>query len=939
MPKLRFQAFLSHGSADKPTVEELARRLEREGISCWFDKWNLIPGESWRAALERGLAESETCLVFVGPSGFGPWHAEEMDLAIREGVERKPKPLRVISVLLPGGRRVADAELPGFLKGKSWVEFGQSLDEEEVLRRLVCGIHGIEPRYSPEQAPFVDQCPYVGLRPFRAEEEPFFFGREGSVRQLLGRLGNWFGTPDERRFLAVLGPSGSGKSSAVTAGLLPALAHGGLPGSDRWLYVSCKPGANPWESLQVQLGSHPEISPHLSAISEHVARGSDEKARLHLIGRYALAQSNDTRRLVVFVDQFEEVFTYARSEASDSSSLDGHTDGLGHDRRLFIENLLHAVREEQGRVCVVIALRADFYGHCALLPSLRAQVADNQVLLGPMSRSELRDAIVCPAQRGGLEVEPALVERLLDDMERQPGALPFLQHTLEQLWKAREGRRLTVAAYNQMGSLEGAVDRYAESYFGSLTSEKQVLLRHVLLDLVQLGEGSADTKRRRALRLLPGVDSTERHLFIKELADRNLVTTSRPIGETNAEDVEVELSHEALLRGWKSFQKWIDASRDQLRLRDRIEEAARQWMVHPEDESYLWQGGHLAGADDELSKGEVPLSGDGQSFLAACRELRRHAQEQERQRIQAEAARAREAEEKATQLAAARQRELEAQQKSKKHIQAFACVAVILAIAAMIASVFAWIQKARADTASANSRATATQSFIQAVEFDNTGAGSPFVDPFQTVAELYTPKFIESLDPRLRPNAWMLRALSGWRGRSREEAIESARNGLLEPAIVAGSREQVILQMIPAMVIDSDLSRKWIKAGRELSASEYLTTYEKSFEAAWRQLSGPANEGINQTTPDAVVDYFHYQRWQLILNWSAVIGSIKPRHDAVEAQERACTVLGVSQDPLFAAQKEVDQIRMLGPLSERIKAAGWTRPRPLQLGTPGTDPR
>lgn len=228
-----------------------------------------------------------------------------------------------------------------------------------------------------------------------------------------------------------------------------------------------------------------------------------------------------------------------------------------------------------------------------------------------MSQGELRDAIVCPAQRCGLEVEPALTERLLEDMERQPGALPFLQHTLEQLWKAREGRRLTLAAFDSMGSLEGAVDRYAEDYLTRLNPEKQRLLQHLLLNLVQLGEGAADTKRRRALGDLPADPSIDLHLFIKELADHNLLTTSRPLVEGEAETVEVELSHEALPSGWKTFQKWIDASRDQIRLKDRTDEAARQWRDHPGDESYLWQGGLLAGTEESLSKAAVSLSERG----------------------------------------------------------------------------------------------------------------------------------------------------------------------------------------------------------------------------------------------------------------------------------------------------------------------------------------
>lgn len=217
--------------------------------------------------------------------------------------------------------------------------------------------------------------------------------------------------------------------------------------------------------------------------------------------------------------------------------------------------------------------------------------------------------------------------------------------------------------------------------------------------------------------------------------------------------------------------------------------------------------------------------------------------------------------------------------------------------------------------------------FNQAVQADNTGI--PFTSQHAEVLESLTPEYISKLEPKLRPNAWMLRSVSAWRMGSNELARTTSRLGLKEPTLVAGSRDHVVLEMIPALVIDSDLNRRWSEAGRVLTGSEYAATYETTgFAQAWRQMSGPAKNAITKATPDEVVAYFHYQRWRLIVNWAAVIVSIKPNEDFVAAQSRACTMLDVARDPLIAAQKEVDRIPANSPLAALIKAQGWAPPQP-----------
>lgn len=171
-----FHVFLSHSSADKPAVEELARRLNKEGIEAWLDKWHLIPGDPWQPAIEKALAASDTCAVFVGPSGLGPWQNEEMRAAIDHRVRDSGKRFRVIPVLLPGAERAERSSLPTFLVATTWVEFRSSLDDQEAFHRLVCGIRGVEPGTGPGQAIYEGQCPYRGLRVFDLDDAPFSSG-------------------------------------------------------------------------------------------------------------------------------------------------------------------------------------------------------------------------------------------------------------------------------------------------------------------------------------------------------------------------------------------------------------------------------------------------------------------------------------------------------------------------------------------------------------------------------------------------------------------------------------------------------------------------------------------------------------------------------------------------------------------------------------------
>jgi WD40 repeat protein len=327
-------------------------------------------------------------------------------------------------------------------------------------------------------------CPFKGLAFFDVADAGYFFGRERLVAELVARL---VGAP----LLGVVGPSGSGKSSVVRAGLLPALAEGVLPGSESWPQVLVRPGEHPVREL-----------------------------------RRALAELDAREHAVLVVDQFEEVFAVC----SDADERDA-----------FIDALARAAGEREG--VVVVAVRADFYGRCAAHPPLARLLAANHVLVGPMHRAELRRAIEQPAQRAGLHVEPDLVDALIADVEGEPGALPLLSTALLELWQHRDGPRLTLAAYDQSGGVHGAVARLAERTYQRLDPSQQRTARAILLRLAGDGEGETIVRARVALDDF----GEEAQPVLSQLANGRLLT----VGQGEVEVAHEALLREwPRLRGW-----------------------------------------------------------------------------------------------------------------------------------------------------------------------------------------------------------------------------------------------------------------------------------------------------------------------------------------------------------------------------------------------------
>ncbi len=418
-------------------------------------------------------------------------------------------------------------------------------------------------------------CPFKGLASFEPVDADYFFGRERLVAELVARLVG-------ARFLGIVGPSGSGKSSVLRAGLLPALAGGVLPGSEGWRRLLLRPGERPLDELRRVL---------VSGAKDPLAEALDALPR--------------DARLLLAVDQFEELFTACRSDA---------------ERAAFADTLARAAADPEGRAVVVVALRADFYGRFAAYPALAELLGANHVLVGPMQASELRRAVELPAGRVGLRVEPELADALVDDVEGEPGALPLLSTALLELWQKRHDNTLTLAAYRESGGVHGAVARLAEGTYARIPDEHKPLVRALMLRLVGEGEGDAPVRRRASLAEL----DLERDRWMADvlatLADSRLVTVS---------EGNVEVAHEALLREWPRLREWIEEDTEGRRLRRHITQAATEWDAAGRDQGELYRGARLAAALDWTADHALDVNELEREFVTESRE----ASEKETKRV------------------------------------------------------------------------------------------------------------------------------------------------------------------------------------------------------------------------------------------------------------------------------------------------------------------
>jgi len=550
----------------------------------------------------------------------------------------------------------------------------------------------------------LDACPYRGLQAFDEEHAAFFFGRDEDVARLLEKL-------EGGGFLAVLGPSGSGKSSLVRAGLLPALRRDALAGSASWTIRVLTPGAHPLTTLAAHLR---QLFPQERVETTLDALRHDERT-LRLAVARALADCPPDEQVMWVVDQFEETFTLCHDE---------------DERRQFIANLLDAATITGSRCRVVLALRADFYARCAAYPELARRLSARQYLAPPLDERGLRRAIEEPATQVGLRFQEGLVDTILADVARQPNALPLLEHALFELWQGRRGRTLTLEAYRANGNVAGAIAARAEAVYHAFTPAQQGAARRLLLRLTQPGEDTEDTRRRAPLSELTTNDADEADVaaVVRALVDARLLTTGRDGDGDGAESAEwVEVAHEALIRGWERLRGWIEDDRAGLRLHRRLTIAAREWQRLGRDEGALYRGARLAIAEDWRESHRDALNSLERDFLLASTTLRRREHEEEEQRRQRALDDARRLAEGARQQALAARALAHAEQRRVRTARRLTSALAVLLVGALLLAGIAARQ--RGDALSARNQARAEQQIAFSRELAASAITQLPVDP------------------------------------------------------------------------------------------------------------------------------------------------------------------------------------------------------------------
>ena len=494
-----FDVFLSYSRADAPNAQRLVQLLRSRGLKVFFDRDYLTPGQAWPMLLEKHLRACRAVAICLGPEGLGPWQQREQYVALDRQAQEDHFP--VIPLLLPGAK---DPPL-GFLRLSTWIDLKAGVEDWPALNVLERAIRGQAP--SPDDAGLPDAratvCPYRGLEPFREEDEHFFVGREAFVRTLLEKIG-------QRPLVGVVGASGSGKSSVVLAGLVPSLrqrADGRV-----WEIGVMRPGPHPLRQLAAVFlppDTNLEEFDRIAVLKKRAEQLASGEITLADVIDATLERQPGTDRLLLVVDQWEELYTQARDlpikgsqdakdKLGDAQTKNG---GISSECDTFVRILLESVRSEP-RLSLVLTIRGDFYGRALQDRALGDQLQDAIVNISPMARSELRRAIVEPAEKVSLSFEAGLVDEILSDIGNEPGNLPLLEFLLKELWDRHSpDRRLTFSSYASTGGVKRAIATRAEGELKKLSPEQQAAARRFLIRLVTPGEGQEDTRARTAIPL------------------------------------------------------------------------------------------------------------------------------------------------------------------------------------------------------------------------------------------------------------------------------------------------------------------------------------------------------------------------------------------------------------------------------------------------------
>ena len=613
--------FVSYASADRSFVNRLKGDLDERGIAVWIDQEELQPDTTdWKESLRVAIRMASAVLLVASPNARHSSYVQD-ELRIADMYQRPTYPFWIAGSdwmeAVPvgyGGMEYLDAREEHYARAVDDLVMALTRRHSPMKPQVLPSAHHAPPILQPRN-------PYKGLQAFHTEDASDFFGRNRLVQEMMQSVQQLLTTEQSDvarpRLLTVIGPSGSGKSSVVMAGLLPQLQQGGLPGSQNWVYLdSMVPGQYPLEALTLALSpKFPTRS--LASLREDL---KDEGAHgLHLL-MASLAKRPDAK-VILHIDQFEELFTQTSSE---------------DERKHFLDLLLVAITEPHSPVLAILTLRAYFYNRPLRYPELGRLIEAHHTEVFPMEMKDLRDVIEKPAQLPDVQLtfEDDLVGDLLFDALGQTGALPLLEFALDQLFQHRNEQQLTSQAYRALGGIKGALANHAESTYLSLPSdEHRRLARSLFLRLIDAGARVQDaTRRRAALSELTLADPEETAMLregMTTFAKAGLLTTN-----TIASVATVEISHEALINEWTRLATWLQEAHEDIRLQKVIGEDVADWIRHHKPIERLYRGTELAEAQ-AWSTRNIPSRDEAdflQTSLTECE--RQEAEEHQRQALE-----------------------------------------------------------------------------------------------------------------------------------------------------------------------------------------------------------------------------------------------------------------------------------------------------------------
>ncbi len=568
--------FLTSAPADEAFAMRLQADLQARGVLVFTGRLASVPDTNQQSTLRQVIRDAQIALIVISP------HARSSQ-TLKERLRIASMYQRHLVFVWAEGNDVASV-LPETWGRTAMVDLVDARETryraalDEIIAFLEAEISVSTPEGAALPAPLGEpRNPYKGLHAFTKDDAADFFGRDALVEELAETIERFLTaekpTTPPSRLLAVIGPSGSGKSSVVMAGLLPGLQKGALPGSDAWVYLDpIKPGQQPLESL-IQA-----FAPLLPERSLRVIRRDleDDSARgLHLLATQLVKRPGV--KVVLTIDQFEELFTQTLSE---------------QERLHFINLLVTAVTEPRGPLLVLLTLRADFSDRPMHYPQLSQLIEAHHTTVLPMNPHELRTVIEQPAILPDVQLlfEDNLVGDLLFEAQGQAGALPLLEFTLDQLFHLRDGHWLTRKAYEQIGGVKGALAKHAESIYTSLPSEEHRRLACALFQrLIDPGDTEQDTARRRVPLEELSFPDPEQTKIMRDVAD-TFVAARLLMTNKGARTTTIEVSHEALIREWTRLAQWLREARKDIHLQQALSEDVAEWEQRGKPKDRLYRG-------------------------------------------------------------------------------------------------------------------------------------------------------------------------------------------------------------------------------------------------------------------------------------------------------------------------------------------------------------